>query len=277
MSLAKWEQASNGPPTRVLYGQLPDEPRGSLVAHTKILGLNEETAPCESQPVAPLARLCLFKLNMSTDGSLAATIKFKRLEANTDIASGFYMGYSIPDSEILFYIHGETIDTPPNQVQDKTIIVSLPTTDSRLVEFGVYCQGSIEDPEPLALCQILNLTIKQKSQRESSWFINGVRVMERGIHPNCDKRVAWNWSGSGDTDLACLPWSKTTGPFSYFDVMLGGEELGRAYCTEFPVRGEDFDGCEAGGLEVVIRGYLFGGGEVASLPLWLSRDTVGVL
>ena len=280
MSVPAWEQASDGPPTRVLYGSLPDEPPGGLIVSTKVIGMDEKTAPFESWGSHSLTRthyrLCLFKLNMLADGSLAVTIRFICLEAPTKLESGFYMGYNIPDSEKLCYIHVEISSPRPNQVQDKTIMLSFPTAHSRLVEFGVYGLCLVEDPEPLALCRIFHLIIKPRNRVESSWTIDGLRVTERGSHPVQDKRLAWNWSGSDDPDPTCLPWSKTTGPFSYFDVMVGGKELGRAHHAEFPIRNEDFDGGRGDGVEVVIRGRLFGGSEVASLPTMLSMGKVGV-
>ena len=281
MSVPAWEQASEGPPTRVLYGELPDEPPGGLIVTTRIIGMDEKTTPVKVRSSHSLDtthhRVCLFNFNMLADGSLAATIRFKCLETSMDVASGFYMGYNIPDSEKLSYIHVEMSSPLLDQFHDETIMVSFPTADSRLVEFGVYCLGPIKDPKPLALCQISSLTIKPRNQANSFWSVDSVRVTERASSPDCDKRLAWKWSGSHDSDQAGLPWSETTGPFSHFDVMLGGKELGRAYCTEFPIQSEDMDGCEGEEVEVIIRGHLFGGGEIASLPVQLSRDEVGVL
>lgn len=281
MSVPAWEQASNGPPTRVLYGQLPDEPAGGLIVNTKIVGMDENTAPFKQWASRSHGgthyRLCLFKLNMLADGSLAATIRFKCFQASMDVALGFYMGYHIPDSGQLCYINVEMSSSRPNQVQDKTIVLSFPTADSRLVEFGLYGLGLIEEPKPLAVCQISSLTIKTRNLAEPTCAIDGVRVMERGRSPHHDKRLTWKWSSSDASNPACLPRSKTTGPFSYFDVIIGGKELGRAYCTEFPIHSKDFDGYNGEGVEVIIRGRLFGGSDIASLPTQLSRDEVRIL
>ena len=58
--------------------------------------------------------------------------------------------------------------------------------------------------------------------------------------------------------------------------MMGGKELGRAYCTEFPIHSEDFHGGEGKRTEVIIRGRLFGGGEIISRPMQLSMGDLGV-
>ena len=263
----------------MLYGELPDEPRSGLIVKSKMIGMDKKNTSFNSSGPRSLGgrrhRLCLFKLNMPADGSLAATIIFKCLGVSTDVESGFYMGYNNSDSERLGYIHAGIASPRQNKVQDKTIMLSFPTAKSRLVEFGVYCLDLIEDPKPLALCQILSLVIKPRNQVDSSWTIDDVRVLERGNCSNPDKRLAWKWSGSDKSNPACLPWSKTTGPFSYFDVTVDRKELGRAYCTEFPIHREDFDGCNDKGVEVVIRGRLFGGSGVASLPIQLSKDELG--
>ena len=247
---------------------------------TKIIGMDEKTASFASRTLGEThSRLCLFKLNMLTDGSLAATIRFKYLGPIMDGASGFYMGYDIAETDKLCYVYIEMSSFHPGQVLEKIILLPFPTADSRLVEFGVYVYspGLIEDPKPLALYQILNIAIKPKDQVESSWTIDGVKVTERGSSPDYDKRLVWRWTGSDHLDPALMPWSKTTGPFSYFEVIVGGKELGRAYCAEFPIHKGDFDGCKGEGIEVVIRGRTFGGGKIASLPLQLSRDEIGVL
>lgn len=281
MSVPAWEQSLKGPPTRVLYGEVLDKPAGGLIVTTEIIGTDENTALVKKWGSHPPERtkhlLCLFKLNMLADGSLAATVKFKCLGGSMDVVSGVYMGYKIPNSEKLSYIHVDISSPLPDQLQDRTIKISFTTADSRLVEFGVYCLDPIEDPKPLALCQILSLTIKPSNYTASFWRIDSVRVTERFDSPDRDKRLAWQWSGSHNPDPARLPWSKTTGPFSYFDVMLGGKELGRAYCLEYPIHREDLDGCEGEEVEVIIHGRLFGGGEIVSLPMQLSRDEVGVL
>ena len=275
MSVPEWEQAPTRPQTRVLYGELVDEPSRGIIVNTKIIGIDDKTVPFRAPSLQDTqSRLCLFKLNILGDRSPAATIRFKWLEPNIDVGSGFYMGYKNSKSEKLCYVHAGISSPRPNQIQEKTIILSFPTAESCLVEFGVCFVGLIEHPKPLALCQILNLTIRPGTQAESSWTIHGVRLTERGNAPDHDKRLAWRCSGSDDLKLTGLPWSTTTGPFSHFSVIVDGKECGRAYCTEFPIHCEDFDGCKGAMVEVFIRGRLFGGGEVDSLPLQFSRHEI---
>ena len=254
-----------------------DEPPGGIVVNTKVIGIDDKTVPFGAPSLQETqSRLCLFKLNILGDRSPAATIRFRWLEPNMGAGSGFYMGYKTSTSEKLCYVHAEISSPRPDRVREKTIILSFPTAESCLVEFGVFFVGLIENPKPLALCQILNLTIRPGTQAESSWIIHGVRLTERGHAPD-HRRLAWKCSGSDDLRLTGLPWSKTTGPFSHFGVIVDGKECGRAYCTEFPIKREDFDGCNGDMVEVFIRGRLFGGGEIASLPLQLLRNEIWAL
>lgn len=89
--------------------------------------------------------------------------------------------------------------------------------------------------------------------------------------------MGWTWVGScyNKPRSIDLPWSNATGPFSHFVVVVGGKEIGEAYCNEFPLQKSDFDLIEAGGdVEVVIRGTLFGGGEVSSIPILLGGQAI---
>lgn len=245
--------------------------------NTKIIGIDDKTVPFRAHSLQKTQlRLCLFKLSILRDRSPAAHIRFRWPEPNMDAASGFYMGYEISKSEKLHYVHAE-LSPCPDQVREQKIILSFPTAESRLVEFGVFLVGLIEYPKPLALCQIFNLSIRPRNQVESSWTIHGITLTERGNSSDSDRRLAWKCSGSDDLRLTGLPWSTTTGPFSHFGVMVDGKECGRAYCTEFPIHREDFRGCEGDMVEVCIRGRLFGGGEIASLPLQLPRNKMWVL
>ena len=276
MSVSAWEQASNW--TRVLYGKLTDEPAGGLIVSTKIIGANNQIASCESHSLKrTTSRLCLFKLHMLADGSLAATIRFKCLCSKMNAALGFYLGYKAIESEKLCYIHTKIVSPRPNHIQETTILLSFPAANSRLVELGVYGLNLVEDPRPMALCQILNVTIKPRSLPTSSWIINDVRVTERGNSLRSDKRLVWKWSGPKDQNQGFLPWSKTTGPFSYFAVIVGGKELGRAYCMEFPIQSEDFDVHKSKEVDVIVRGRLFGGNEIESSPLQLSGNVIEFL
>ena len=99
-------------------------------------------------------------------------------------------------------------------------------------------------------------------QGGAQYSISNVRVTERGRQ----KRVAWDLGGIGSREgwPSSMPWSDITGPFHCFTIFRGKTFIGTSFCTEFPLKDEDFgDGSEAMGSErFTVRGRCFGGLEV---------------
>lgn len=262
----------------ILYVELPDEPNQGLMLKTKVLikGKVISGAPCEDAhgQGGPDSSLCLFKLNMPADAPRTLTVTFLCCNKAKDMEFGFYTAYTIPNSNTLEYVRSAISFENCNQMQNKNIEFGHRCPLSRLVEFGMYFFTGVEYQEPLALCQLFNITIKPKSEANPVWTIGGIRLMHRCRAQFVDRRIRWDWGGSvGDNERSTgLPWSRTTGPFSYFTVTLGGKTLGRAYCTEYPVWSQDFGSVEDDKIEAVICGHLFGGGEVTSLSTWISQS-----
>ena len=103
--------------------------------------------------------------------------------------------------------------------------------------------------------------------RGQRWGIEDVRVVERVSGDRREKRVAWKWSGKREQWPEGMPWSGALGPFERFVVEIGGARRGEVWCLEFPLREGDFEGVGDGGVvgdgvEVVVTGVLWGGGEV---------------
>lgn len=222
---------------------------------------------------------------MPADGSLQARVEFTReqLEATADV--GLYTAYKPPSSEKIEYEYTSLpylLGLGPLEFP-----IKHQTSGCRLVELGCYCEAQIGSSEPVDLCYISTITIMSRDNFESEtppWHIYNVQVAERRSGENCQKRLTWTWQGSDHdqaTSIHGLPWSKTTGPFSFFEVRFGDRELGRAYCMEFPLLEEDLtsnggNGGEDETIEVVVCGQLFGGGSVCSEPSTLTRKSMGL-
>ncbi len=284
MTASEWQKASALPAVSVIYGKLTEFPSRGLELQTKWLGEpRDPQISYTDMPTEQVYRLCLFKINMSADGSLEARIMHKGNVKYVDVEMGIYCAYRGPSSDVLEYY--QSLVEPRNYgIVDTVIALETKTTDARLVELGFYCSGSLDILHPATLRQILNVTIKPKEQPRAEpivWKIVNPQVIERRHAEYRQKRLAWELREQNDRDsrpVHGLPWSKTTGPFSYFTVSSQRRELGRAYCTEFCLREDDF--CEAeqnhpdAEVEVIIRGVLFGGGEVSSDPVKVSLDWV---
>lgn len=284
MTPSEWQRASTLTAVRVIYGELTDIPSRGLTLQTKWLGkLREPQASSIDIPTEQVSRLCLFKVNMSADGSLEAHIMHKGDVMYVHADMGIYCAYRSPISDVLEY-HQAPVDSRSYDLVDTVIALKSRTADARLVELGVYCSASLEILHPVTLRQITNVTIRPKEQPRAEsieWKIVNPHVIERGHARNRQKRLAWELreqNGRGSGPAHGLPWSKTTGPFSYFTVCSQERELGRAYCSEFCLQEDDFGKAEQNDqdaeVEVIVRGRLFGGGEVSSDPVSISLDWV---
>jgi len=284
MTASEWEKASTLPAVRVLYGELTEIPSRGLMIQTKLLGkLREPRAPYTDLPAEQVSRLCLFKLNMPAHGSLEAQIVHKGSMLYFQAEIGIYCAYRGPSVDVLEY-HHSPIEPRNHDEADTVIVLESKSADARLVELGFYCSGSLEISQPVTLRQITNVTIKPKEQfiaEPIPWNIVNLHVTRRGHAEHRQQRLAWEWReqiNQGSRPSDGLPWSKTTGPFSYFIVCSQERELGRAYCTEFCLQEDDVGEVEQNGqdaeVEVIVRGILFGGGEVSSDTVRISLDRV---
>lgn len=265
-----------------MYGELTHTPPQGLMIQTKLLGKPREPKDSNTDlPAEQGSRLCLFKLDMSADGSLEAHIVHKGSAKFVQAEVGIYCAYKETFSDVLKY-HQSPIKSRNYDVTDTVIALHSEHPNVRLVELGFYCSGSLAISQPTTLRQILNVTIKPKGQtkaKSGAYDIVNLHVLERGHPEHRQKRLVWGLrerAERGSRPVAGLPWSKTTGPFSYFIVSSHERELGRAYCTEFCLREGDFGEADQNDqnteAEVTVRGVLFGGGEVSSDPVKISLN-----
>lgn len=261
-----------------------DSPSRCLAIQLRFLGKlpGTQPVPIDSQ-VERILRLCLFKLNMTADGSLDARIVHDAPMNSIQREIGIYTAYQCHSSTCLEY-HQLPIKARAHDMECTVVPIVSATPGARLVELGFYYQEPFGTTEPVALCHIQNILIKPNKQLERTfmpWSIVNLHLIERGRAENPQKRLAWDIQGLNDqasTPADDLPWSKTTGPFSHFIVCSQNRNLGRAYCTEFCLQENDFKENEQKGQhvdeDVIIHGILFGGGEVSSEPMRVSLDWV---
>lgn len=284
MTAAEWQKASTLPSVRVIYGKLMDFPLRGLTLQTKLLGKpREPLALFTDMPSDQVSRLCLFKFNMSADGSLDAHMSHQGNPTYVDAEMGIYCAYKGPFSDALEY-HQFPVESRHYDLVDTVITLESKIADARFVELGFYCSGSLKVWRPATLRQISHITIKPKEQSSAkpiAWSIVNPQVIEKGHAGHRQKRLAWELRAPNEQNsrpVEGLPWSTTTGPFSYFIVSTQMRQLGRAYCTEFCLHEADFSEADEdepdAEVEVIVRGILFGGGDVRSDPVRISLDWV---
>ena len=280
MCASDWEELQLGSPTQVLYGELQYEHPPGLLALTRVLGKIEDGVSLEdiNHQVSlaypkPVVRLCLFKLNMRVVDTLEAVLEVKKLRAAQSVKVGFFAAYKLSGKRDLMYRYSEILRS--TSIDSHHMNLDCQGDESRLVEFGVYCEKSRVISQPLQLLRIERLVISPNYRPMGHKFsVQSVHATRRGEGPYAEKRLAWQWRGLNNEWPDWLAWSKTTGPFSYFKIFVEEREVGRSYCTEFPLRTGDIESSEATGESIQVRicGVLFGGEEVASLPVMIAQS-----
>lgn len=236
---------------------------------TKVVGCRkDDTSPGSFDHATSLLRLCLFKLNMATNGTLEARLRFSKPHLAGSAKVGLFAAYTVTGEQDLVYRYSEI----PRNISCDSHRMSLDYQGNgiRLVEFGVFCERLVDVFQPLELLRIERLVISPNHRPLGRDFtIYDIHVIQRGKGPDTETRLAWRWQGADDRWPKWLPWSKTTGPFSHFTISVQRREVGKSYCLEFPVRAEDIEASEATDerVEVQISGALFGGEEVLGLPV----------
>lgn len=279
------EAAKHSGARQVFYGQYDYGGLNIRLGAAGLPGEFQERDPMaalmidSSEPV--ISRLCLFKVNMAGDGSLQAIITYQSITAERSCAVGIYTAYKTAHVEELEYKHHHTSSARcPNALgvgerkskQTEVIQLQAEGADAYLVEVGIFCQRMDYSPEPYSVLHLSSLMIKPRSSGNLGFTIENLRTIERGRAPYIETRLAWTFSVDNTMWPLELPWSATTGPFSRFTIMLDGEDIGSAYCLEFPVRKEDYQG--ANQVQARIVGHSFDGGTVNSVEITLSRKDV---
>ena len=221
-------------------------------------------------------RLHLFTLDMQADGSLKADILYKRYAKELTASVGFYTAYQNGDSASLEYRYHDVLQTSQGNPCKQSFSIMSDDYLARMVGFGVYSSGFMKNTQRTALLDIMAVTIQAKSLPHLPFTIDHLRIVER-IKGDCRaKRLAWDWQGSQPKGFEEIPWSPTTGPFAYFIIMLCGKELGRSYCSEFPLTDSDFQGNQqdGAGVSFQVDGVLFGSGTVSSAIVRVSMMDV---
>ena len=287
MSGRQWGEIAHGRMARVLYGELGKATRRqqqSVKILTRLVGCYEESESGSNSiedpyldQQRPILRLRLFDLNMLADGSLQAMVEARTDQTAQRTKTGFYTAHVGADNQHLEYHYYQNSSTASSSITRFSLGVE--GSDSRVVEFGVFLDSTMETSEPVPLIEMTRLVIKSIEAVDSDdvFFIKDVRIIERGQHPLVEKRLAWTWGGNHrhltKPWVEGMPWSLSTGPFASFSVVFGGEIVGQAYCLEFPLRGEDVENLnEEDDVIVQIIGNIFGGGQAKGPSVSFRRS-----
>lgn len=228
------------------------------------VGMNVNNRPQTKR--VETTRLQLFKLSMPTDDSLEAKIEYQCNEASKNITIGFFTAYTTGESSSPVYKYQPVVYTQEKESGEVRLNLEFDAPKAHIVGIGAYYAEQIKNHETLSLVSVFSITIKTKTVLDDKFKIEDIRVVERGTLPKKEKRLVWSWQGSRERSVDGVPWSRTTGPFSHFIVMIDQEEMGTAYCLEFPLCEEE-DGTA---MEVYIKGVLFDGQKIKSATAMIA-------
>lgn len=273
LSTSQWEDAQKQPVRRLLYGEYeaeddasPGLPRTLLTIYTAMFGIvspssGEEKVPSEhtEKDTAPF-RLCLFKVSMLTDTPLCVRVRHATTRESRSVKVGFYAAFrSSSTSEVTYEYHALSYNA--TSISERKYELEHTGKGDLLVELGIYFHGFMDSPMPTRLLQLSRLSVLPTTVLDSDCYtfkLTNLRTIERGIHPNQQKRLTWDWSGKRDTWPDSVPWSDITGPFSHFVISAEGRMIGTAYGMEFPLTEEELEGASEGGIFFSVEGKFFG-------------------
>ncbi|KAI8943590.1 hypothetical protein NX059_001582 [Plenodomus lindquistii] len=148
---------------------------------------------------------------------------------------------------------------------DTTLSSERTSSSETIEELGVRARGIATFKGPAHVLWISSIAITPASTQGTHDFaITGIRTIFTGSEENLQLRLQWTTVGSTSVPMMQeLPYSDTTGVFSYFAVSVDGLDLGRAYAHEHIITREVIDRIGHREVLVEIVGVGFDGRELA--------------
>jgi hypothetical protein len=280
-----WSKPQDPLGRRVIYGDYDESSEFAIWTEAA----THELAKTDSVPDASL-ELELFKsfISMSEDAPPCLSLKYVVYEENIldGVQIELVLRYSDPawtSEELQSQRLRPSDDSSANRIHERTFQLHPPikTPNTRLTAISIRCSFGWSarrfiPPSSQRLIKFKQLSILPSTYVVSTPQIFNIHSISQGDPPNKHKRIAWDWKAScyAETKVGSVPWSQTTGPFSYFRVTVNGSYLGEACATQFVLRDEDIekfsethDDVERQALEEVmvsvdIEGLLFSGGSI---------------
>ena len=197
--------------------------------------------------------IILHKLNMRSDINYNLTVKYKRLAQFADLKVKAFV--TVGSNPVVVELVGAT-DQPAT-----TQPLALTQSSSPIGAVGIHLQGPAKlfSSSGVDVMDIYEITIKPSQESYPTCKIGSVAFQQDG--PNSAPFHRLNWSvpiADAASRPKHLPYSSLTGPFSHFNISIGGTGLGRAHTTSF-VLDPDTAKNISGNVAVTIAGVAFDG------------------
>jgi hypothetical protein len=208
----------------------PTATTGKIV--TKLVG---PRAPCvigvqlDAKPATEATEssgyIILHNINMRGDLNLNLTLKYKRV---ADLPGLKMFAYAVTKS------HGPKVELTGASGKLVTQSLALGSGRDPITEIGIHLQGPASlfaVGKKIPVLEIFEILVKPQENYDSC-KIQSVSLIQDGTTEKGYSRLNWTIS-HGEHRPTYLPYNSVTGPFSHFNVSVGGKEVGRAHALSF--------------------------------------------
>ena len=240
-----------------------------IIAKTSSRTTRTSSAPFLPRTSSSQTHLCLYRISMPLERAISGELRCERMLANSDVKLSLYLGFTISGSP---RVHYEYFTIPAGESSPMSFSQPGKHDGFQLVEVGISCSSEARFEPPSQLLDIYSVLITKHAPNIDTFQLTDIHLTRREIPPEIENRLAWSWTGERAGWPEQLPWSRTTGPFSHFDIYIDDIEIGRAQSCEFPLRDRELSRDKL--CAVRIAGTTFAGGTVAA-KIELERGLAG--
>jgi hypothetical protein len=161
--------------------------------------------------------LPLFKVNMTSVGSLRVKVRYRYTTPPPGTTTSFYLKFT---GGVSFFslVEGDGLHELEGPILQDQI-----STSNRLIEIGIYLQAR-QIQEALAIVEITDIHIGPVVEMLGTCSIENIRAEQRQNGEDGHWRLCWDFSDENEEAVigAGQPYSRVTGPFSYFVIDIHG-------------------------------------------------------
>ena len=206
--------------------------------------------------------LRLFDLAIDVDQRLHVKLAYSPSRSEHSLRFGEF-GLYISFSTTAHLLRTEFVDmsatSDPHPILE--YVIDAMSATCQIHEIGAYYKGPLpKEGIDLFCCHALSIIPQQALDlaAESQFQISNFRFLDSTTNGVRDQRLQWEWNGDSKDWPECLPWSKTTGPFSHFSVSQDGVRIGNSQSLAFPLRSEEV-GKGTGESRFTVEAFCFAG------------------
>jgi len=230
------------------------------------------TSPLEDKTTQIYERwLPLFKLAMPADGALELTIAYKGLVGLPMASVSFYLRFSNRTRFLTAKKTGEMQFHRTSVCLDDEVAYH-----AQLEELGLHVRAPHLGERTMRILEVHKISIVPRitelMSRHAS--LDNVRLERGGEGETEHHRLCWTYYDRSEegTQVPGMPYSKVTGPFSYFVINIDGIDMDRVYALECIVPESIVKELKGTYCETGVTGFGFDGKKLAQSSVRVHID-----